>query len=628
MQPILQINLDSGNYNSLNIPNEWEEQYIGGASLGARLLYDRLSKNLDAFAPQSPLLFITGPLTGTAGPAVGRFVVCGRSPQTGLWGESNCGGFWGVELRKAGYDGLQIEGRAQSPVFLWIHDGLVEIRNAENLWGLDTYQTQTAVQENIAPEGIGASVAVIGPAGENRIKFALILTDHGRVAGRTGMGAVMGSKNLKAIAVRGRAKVPVAQPLAFKDQRSQINRTLKVDATSAVARELGTAGVAEYFDYLGMMPKKYFQRANFQGTEKISGTQISGSILSGISACHACVIACGRVVKLPGSTAAGQPQKGPEYETLVGFGPNLLIDDLEFITRINDLCDRLGVDTISMSNTIGLAFRLFERGLITPEHTGGMDLNWGDSKNIAALIHQTVRRQGLGAWMADGALALARHFDVPEEAVQVKGLEAAYHDPRGATGMGLVYATSPVGASHNQSDYYLADIGQVEPSLGLKYYDRHAGLEKAGNVAVHQNWRTVSNALVICIFANVDPLQLTDLVNSASGKHYLLPELLTAGERAWNLKRIINLHFGMKPGDDRLPKAWYRPYDDQHPGIPDAFVPDFEAMLDAYYQARGWDRQSGYPSGQTLARLGLEWVGREGKNMAAPGDEPKTERNA
>jgi aldehyde:ferredoxin oxidoreductase len=605
-QSILKINLSSGTISTFTPPRSWEADYLGGASLAARLLYDSLTPEVEALSPQAPLLFLNGPLSGTAGPAVGRFVVCARSPLTGLWGEANCGGFWGVELRKSGFAGLWVEGSAGQPVWIWIRDGLAEIRPAGTLWGLDTYQAQEAVLKELGEAGLGASVAAIGPAGENLIPYALILTDHGRVAGRTGMGAVMGSKNLKAIAVRGRGKIPLAQPDTYNALRAEVNRGLRNDPTSMVLRELGTAGVVEYFDYLSEMPKRYFQGASFSGAEKISGGQISSSILAGISACQACVIACGRVVRLPGEPEV--KRKGPEYETLVGFGPNLLIDDPVFITRIGELCDRYGMDTISLSNTIGLAFKLFERGLITAKDTGGLNLQWGDHAAVELLVHQVVQRQGLGEWIALGALAMARRFGAEEEAVQVKGLEAAYHDPRGATGMALVYATSPLGASHNHSDYFLADIGQVEPALGLKYFDRLAGSEKAANVAIHQDWRTVFNALVMCLFANVDPLQVLGLVNAACGCQWELPDLLLAGERAWNLKRVINHRLGLRRGGDSLPKSFRVPYADNPPGVPEGFTPDFDSMLQAYYSARGWDARTGFPTPQKLESLGLGWA--------------------
>jgi len=514
-----------------------------------------LIKKLDPLSPDSPLLFMTGPLTGTAGPSVGRFVVCARSPATGLWGESNCGGFWGPELRKTGYDGLMITGRADSPVYLWINDGKAEIRDAGHIWGFDTYETQEAVQEEL---GVKKSrVAVIGPAGEKQIPMSIILTDHGRAAGRTGMGAVMGSKNLKAIALKGNGEIPYANE-GFVEIRKAANRKLKDDNFSRAARETGTAGVADYLDYLGEMPKKYFQSGTFDGVYSVSGSTMNETILQRPKACHGCVIACGREVRL---SKNNHNQKGPEYETVVGFGPNLLIDDLEFITEMGDRCDRFGVDTISLSNTIGLAFTLFERGVINENHTGGLTLRWGDKAVVEKLLDLVASNEGFGLIVTEGARALGHRYSSDNLAVQVNGLEVPYHDPRGGTGTAISYATSPRGACHNQSDYFLVDVyGSVEARLGMEFFNRQAGPEKVKNVIIHQNWRTLFNSLVMCSFANVPPLTVLDLINSVTGRVYHLPDLLQIGERAWTLKRVINNCLGLDRKDEVLPPLLLEPY--------------------------------------------------------------------
>ncbi|MBC8507937.1 MAG: aldehyde ferredoxin oxidoreductase family protein [Anaerolineales bacterium] len=609
MQPILKINLTTGESESFTIPVDWVRDYLGGASLAARILYDSLSSDLDPLSPDAPLLFLTGPLTGTSGPAVGRFVVCARSPATGLWGESNIGGFWGSELRKAGYDGLWVEGCARQPVYLWIEDDQAEVRDAVHLWGLETYQTQEMIIQELAIKS-KPRVAVIGPAGESQIPFASILTDHGRMAGRTGMGAVMGSKNLKAVALRGSGYIPVASAIYTK-LRSESNRILRNDNFSNTAREIGSAAIADYADYLGEMPKRYYQDGVFDGVDKVSGSTMTETILTGVSACHACVIACGRVVVLPDDASeAPKKRKGPEYETIAGFGPNLLIDDLDFITIMGELCDRYGMDTISLSNIIGLAFTLFDQGIIDVSDTGGLTLQWGDKQMVEELVHMTVRREGFGAYLAKGSLELGRQFDAAELAVQINGLEVAYHDPRGASGMALVYATSPRGACHNQSDYFLVDIfGHVEDDLGMEYFERLAGAEKSRNVSIHQDWRTVFNSLVMCLFANVPPETVLELVNAATGEEYSLEELLRVGERAWNLKRMINRRFGLVRANDSLPKLLREPYQD---GGAEGYVIPLEEMLEAYYSARGWDSETGMPGVPKLNELNLGWVERSG----------------
>jgi aldehyde:ferredoxin oxidoreductase len=599
MQPILKINLSTGGISEVTIPEEWERDYLGGASLAARMLYPSLTKELDPFSPESPLLILNGPLTGTAGPAVGRFVVCGKSPATGLWAESNCGGFWGPELRFCGFDGLWIEGKADRPVYIWINDNQVEIRDAGKVWGMDTYETQSYLKNESGSNG--TRVLTIGPAGENGVVFAGFICDHGRAAGRTGLGAVAGAKNLKAIAVQGSKKIPIAEPILFAALRSASNRALKNDNMSRVFHDLGTASVADYADYLGAMPKKYYSSGTFEKVDKVSGSTMAETILSGTSACHACVIACGRVVNL----GDGVKRKGPEYETLVGLGPNILNDDLTSITRMGELCDRNGMDTISTGNILGLAFHLFEKGWITTRDTGGVNLNWGDMEAAERLLGMIVRREGIGNFLAMGSKEFCRHFNAEGEAVQVNGLEVPYHDPRGFSGMALVYATSPRGACHNQSDYFTVDIGQADASLDMQFYSRHAGKEKARNVARHQDWRTIFNAMVMCFFANVPVNDIVELINTVCGYSWTTDELFQSGERAWNLKRMINIRMGLIQANDKLPKALLEPY---LTGGSAGYVPPFSEMLAEYYAVRGWDSVTGKPSKEILAKLGLEWI--------------------
>ncbi len=614
MQPILTINLSTGDIGSYTIPPDWQRQFLGGASLAARILYDFLKPELNPLSPEAPLLFMNGPLSGTSGPAVGRFVVCARSPHTGIWGESHCGGFWGPELRKAGFDGLWLTGRSPEPVYVWIKDQQVELRPASHLMGLDTYSTQAAVQHELGVTG--ASVAVIGPAGEKLVTFASILTDHGRMAGRTGMGAVMGSKNLKAITVKGTGKVPVNDLAAYSPLRSQANLDLRNEPIATTLRELGTAGIADYADYLGLMPKRYFHAAQYEHASDISGATIKESILTGISACHACVIACGRVVRLPAKDeqvpSLGEKRKGPEYETLVGFGPNLLLNDPVFVTRMGELCDRFGVDTISMSNTVGLAFCLFEKGIISTKDTGGIELNWGDEAAVEQVMNQAIHLEEFGSQLLGGARALGKRYGAEDEAIQVNGLEVAYHDPRGASGMALVYATSPRGACHNQSDYFFVDIGQVDPVLKIDYFSRHGGAEKAANVARHQDWRSLYNSLILCNFSNIAPEMVVSLVNAACGTAFSLEDLFLIGERGFNLKRVINHRLGLTRANDTLPKGLLEPLPDAV-GEGEGFVPDIETMLKLYYIARGWDPETGVPTHETLEELGLRFTTQEAR---------------
>jgi aldehyde:ferredoxin oxidoreductase len=602
MQPILKIDLSTGETEEYRIPKNWEVDFLGGASLAARILYSSFTRELDPLSPESPLLFMMGPMTGTSGPTTGRFVVCGKGPATGLWAESNIGGFWGPELRAAGYDGLWITGKAEEPVYLWLKGSRLEVRNAAHLWGQNTYTTQEKVKEEIAEKS--ARVCVIGPAGERQVLFASVMCDHGRLAGRTGLGAVMGAKNLKAIVVRGTNPIPVFDLAKYAPLRSESNRALKQDNEAKVLREIGTAGAANYSEYIGAIPVKYYTHGSFENVDSVSGARMTETILAARSACQGCVIACGRVVKL-GDKAK---RKGPEYETIMGFGPNLMNDNLESIVDFGELCDRYGMDTISTANTLGLAFHLFERGIITEKDTGGMVLKWGDINAIEQLVNLIGRREGIGDLMAQGSHRFATYFNAEEEAVQVNGLEVAYHDPRGVSGMALSYATSPRGACHNQSDYFFVDWGHTHESLGINYFDRHAQAEKAANVARHQDWRTVFNSIVMCIFANTDPEMQVKLINAACGLDWTVEDMLKSGERGWNIKRAINNRMGLTRANDKLPKALLEPFPD---GGSAGFAPDLPGMLSAYYEARGWDSETGKPSREKLLELGLEDAAKE-----------------
>ena len=600
MQPILKIDLNTAKTEEYRIPEKWEKNFLGGASLAARILYDYLTPDLDPLSPESPLLFLTGPMTGTSGPTTGRFVICGKGPATGLWAESNIGGFWGPELRAAGYDGLWITGKAESPVYLWLNGSRLEVRSAAHLWGQNTYTTQDKVKAEVGEKS--ARVCAIGLAGEKQVLFASIMCDHGRMAGRTGMGAVMGSKNLKAVAVHGTNELPIFDLAKYRELRSEANRTLKEDNEAKVIREVGTAGAANYAEYLGAMPVKYYTSGSFPAVDEVSGAKMTDAILVGRSACQGCVIACGRVVKLPKDM---MKRKGPEHETMVGFGANLLNDNLESIVDMGELCDRYGMDSISTSNTIGLAFHLYEKGIITKEDTGGIELKWGDVDAIEQLVWMTGSREGIGDLLAKGSRLFGAHFGAEEEAVQVNGLEVAYHDPRGVSGMALSYATSPRGACHNQSDYFFVDWGHTHEEIGIEYFSRHDHAEKSANVAKHQDWRTVFNAIVMCIFANVEPEMQVKLINAACGLDWTVADMMKFGERSWNLKRAINNRMGLTAENDKLPKALLTPFPD---GGSAGYVPDLEGMLFTYYEARGWDQNTGKPTREKLVELGLDDV--------------------
>jgi aldehyde:ferredoxin oxidoreductase len=605
---ILKVNLSTGDIWNDVIPPDWVKEYIGGSSLGVRILWDYLRLDLDPLHPDNPLLWICGPLTGTGGPTTGRSTICGRSPKTGLWGEANIGGFVGSELRYAGYDAVLIIGKAPRPVYIMIRDNQVRIISAEHLWGVtDTYQTQEQIRKE--QEDSRLKVASIGLAGENLVQLAGILSDHGRIAARTGMGALMGSKNLKAVAVRGSYKTEYVQEDLYKTLRVSANKDLLQQNITTVFRATGTSGAADYFQLLGDMPQKYWTAASFENATKVGGAEMAETILTGVSACQGCVVSCGRVVSVTdGLYPTDGDVKGPEYETIVSFGPQLLVDDLAVITALNGLCDRYGLDTISVGGILGLAYLMYERGYLQKADTHGLELRWGDASPCFPLIDQIARKQGLGEIMALGSKTFARTFGAEDLAVEINGLEVPTHDPRALTGMALVYVTSPRGACHNQSDFFEVEIGGAIDELGIPMTERFECSGKAQYVARHQYWRTITNSLVYCIFGQVNPKTILALTNAALGFDWKLSDLLRCGERAWNLKRIYNLQAGLDIKREKLPRILLVSLPE---GGQEGHIPDLDQMLEEYYQVCGWDRATGYPTDKKIEELNLGFTQKQ-----------------
>ncbi len=602
---VLVVDLSSGDIVVEPLSAEWARQFVGGSGLAARYLYDRIEPGTDPLGPDNPLVFMAGPLVGTSAPACGRHVVCARSPATGLWGEANTGGEFGARMRLAGFDGIIITGQAPRPVHITVMDGHAQLHDATELWGLDTYAVQERIKSH--PAFARASVTCIGPAGENRVKLAAVMNDEGRAAGRTGLGAVMGSKRLKAVVVGGRGQVPLANERRFKEVVGAALRELKDDFSVQMFRALGTAGGLEYQHIVGDLPARYWSAGSFAGADRISGPALAESILVKNGNCYRCPIACWRISRVPDPAAGGQPlhADGPEYETIAAFGSLILNDDLESIAYAGHLCNAYGLDTISAGSTIAFAYALYDQGLVTEQDTGGLALRWGDPSPLPRLIAMMARREGFGELLAEGSRALESHFGAAGMAVQVNGLEVPMHDPRALSSMALIYATSPRGACHNQGDMYFVDLGRGMPELGIKATDRFESAGKAATVARCQDWRTLYNSLVMCIFSNPSPQHVVDMLSAATGWEVDLEEALKVGERAWNLKRAINNRLGLTRANDRLPKGLLTPLPD---GGTEGHVPDLELMLEEYYAVRGWDATTGRPTPEKLRHLGLDDV--------------------
>ncbi len=601
MGKILRVDLSTGKIWDESLNEEYTRAFAGGSGLAARYVYDMVDGETDPLGPDNPLVFMTGPLVGTAMPSAGRCSVCALSPLTGIWGESNTGGFFGPELRFAGYDGIIVTGRAEKPVWLSIVAGQATLHDAASLWGLDSYATQE--QARAALDEPKARVACIGVAGENLVKMAAVMNDHGRAAGRTGMGAVMGSKNLKAIAVRGKSRVPLADPDAFKSVAREIIAGLDEDMAAMSFRLAGTAGGVDMLLMYGDMPIRYYQQGEWEEASNLSGVLMTDQYLNKATACYRCPIACGRETRAP--SYGVEKVDGPEYETVAAFGSLALIGDLEAVIYAGHLCNVHGVDTISAGATIALACEMFERGILTAADTGGIEIRYGDVQTMHRLIEMLARREGFGDVLAEGSAALAERFGAPELAVTVNRLEAPMHDPRAFAGMAVTYALSPRGACHMQGDMYGVDMG-MGPALELDILpgDRFEATEEKGRIAARQQaWRNLYNAINLCQFQNPGVGRLLAAMNGATGWGLETEDLMTLGKRIVTLKRLLNLRRGLTRADDRLPDLLLKPLDD---GGTEGTVPDLDVLLAGAYAEYGWDPETGKPSRETLEELGLE----------------------
>jgi aldehyde:ferredoxin oxidoreductase len=603
MEKLLNIDLKTRSWTVESIDHEMAREFIGGSGLTARLLFDRISIDTDPLGPDNPLIFMTGPLVGTSMPSAGRCSVSARSPLTGFWGESNTGGFIGPEMRFAGFDGLLITGKSDSLCWISIIDGEVTIHDAGALRGQDTYQVQESIRGILGDPKV--RIACIGPAGENLVKMAAIVNDHGRAAGRTGLGAVMGSKNLKAIAFRGNEKVRLVDPADYKAAVTEIQRELKDDLAAQAIRMAGTAGYVDMGNMYGDMPARYYQLGEWEGSSNLSGVVMAEEYLNRGVACYRCPIVCGRETR----TVKYKLDKvdGPEYETIASFGSLAMVDDLEGVIYAGHLCNVYGLDTISTGVTIALLCDLFDKGILTADQTGGVEVRYGDVDTSHKLIEMTSRREGIGDLIAEGSAALAAHFGVPEMAAVVRNLEIPMHDARAFSGMAPVYALSPRGACHLQGKMYSVDTGQGAPvEIGLAPGERFENSSEKGKVTARsQAWSSIYNALTVCQFMNPDPRLMQKALNAATGWEYSLDELMTAGKRIFSLKRIINHKLGSTVADDRLPDFMLKGFST---GGTLGFEPDLKLLLEGAYQEHGWDAESGLPTSESLKELNLEFA--------------------
>jgi len=600
MGKILHVDLSKGRLWDEPIKEDYARAFVGGSGLAARIIYDMVDSKTDPLSPENPLVFMTGPLVGTAMPSAGRYSVCALSPLTRIWGEANSGGFFGPELRFAGYDGIVITGCAGNPVWLSIVNGRAELHDASQMQGKDCYKTQELVKSALGDQK--ARVACIGVAGENQVKMACIINDHGRAAGRTGMGAVMGSKKLKAIGVRGQAKVPLAEPERFKSLVRDIIADLEDGILPRALRLAGTASTVDSLIMYGDMPIRYYQQGEWDNASNLSGVVMAELYQNRIYACYRCPIGCGRETRAP--RYGLDKVDGPEYETISAFGSLMMVDDLQAVIYAGHLCNLYGIDTISTGCTIALACEMFQRGIIRPSETGGLNIRYGDIGMIHRLIEMVGRREGFGDVLAEGSAALAERFGVPELAATVKRLEVPMHDARAFAGMAVTYALSPCGASHMQGDMYGVDMGQCEvPEFGIEYGDRFESSEDKGRIAARQQaWRSLYNALTLCQFQDIGVGRMLTALKCITGWDLNAEDLLNMGKRIVTLKRMLNIRRGITVADDTLPALLLKPLKE---GGTEGNVPAMKVLLKGAYAELGWDTSTGRPMRETLEQLGL-----------------------
>jgi aldehyde:ferredoxin oxidoreductase len=603
---ILEVDLSTCKIDITDVPGDDKKRFIGGSGVAAKLFLDRFNIKVDPLSPGNPLIVMNGPITGTTLPGTSRFVACGKSPLTGIWGESACGGNFGAEMKMAGWDGILFKGASEKPLYLLIEDSQCKLLDASDLWGKDIYQVTDSLKARYK-NGKQVKVFTIGRAGENLVKFAGIGNDKGHFSGRTGMGALMGSKKLKAIVVRGSG---ICEP-ALGDEYNVLRRNLITKIKEAIpAQALRQMGTDSGMD-LGMMTndvpiKNWAAPQDFDLSAILGGPTLTEKYLTKPHACYACPIACKRVVKVADHPYKTEEGPGPEYETCSTFGTMIMNKNLAGVIKANELCNKAGIDTISGGTAIAFAYECYEKGIISKGDTDGLELTWGNIDPALKLIEMITERKGIGAILAEGTREAAKLFGKgsQEFVVEVKGLEAPMHDPRGWHGMGLGYAVSTRGACHLQHmTLYIEQGMSAYPETGLKTsYKGPKSEGKAEMYLISENLGVPCNSACICIFVLgcISATDFAEMLRVTTGyKNFDAEELLKSGQRINLLKRTINSILGMKKEDDRLPKRILTPLS------PKGNVPDIDLMLKEYYVLRGLDDR-GWPKRETLEATGLK----------------------
>jgi len=610
MGKILRVNLAEGIISEEEIPEEIAKKFLGGRGIASKYLFDEVKPGIAPLGPENKLIFMSGLLTGTPSPSAARYSVVAKSPLTNIWAQSNSGGRWGVDLKHSGFDGIIFEGISEKPVYFVIDDGKAELCDASDLWGKNVSETTGVLKETL---GKKFNVASIGVAGENLVKYAAIMNDLHRAAGRCGLGAVMGSKRLKAIAVKGTKEIRIADKKAFQEVSKKQFELLGENILAAGLQGYGTTLVLDIVNVCGGLPTRNWQTGVCSFVEEINGEALNEKVLVQAVGCFACPIKCGRGTEIRTGPYAGQKGEGPEYETIAFFGAMCDNSDIESITMANYLCNNYGLDTISCGSTVAFTMECFEKGILTKEDAGGIEIRFGDSVMIVELVHKIAKRDGVGDLLADGTRIMAQRLGQDSErfAMHVKGLELPAYDSRAAKITGLAFATANRGGDHItgyvQAPTFLASpflvIEESEIEDPLKENPKETKIVKDLEDAL-----TVFDAVGFCKFMGLasDAQEISDIIAAVIGREFRVEDFRKAGERIYNIERAFNIREGLTRTDDTLPM---RLLEDPLPeGPAEGHVNNLEILLDPYYEFRGWDKTTGKPTPEKLRELELEDV--------------------
>jgi len=613
----LRVNLATGDIAVEPLDESWLRRYVGGWGFIGYYLLKEVPRGADPLGPDNRLIYATGPVTGHSVAGGGRHMIGARSPLTGGFAASECGGYFGAELKRAGWDLVVFEGISPRPVYVWIEDDHVELRSAEHLWGLETGPVQQRIREELGDRAI--RVSQCGPAGERLVALSNVMHDLTRAAGRTGLGAVMGSRKLRAVAVRGHQRPPASDPEHLREM-SRWFRDHYMETSSAAYAEGGTPRMVRINQQLGGLPTRNFQEGVFEGYESLTVEALQERVMIGRDTCDGCPIRCKWIAKVESDRYSVDPAYGgPEYETIAAFGSLCGSDDIEAVAMANQRCNALGLDTIGTGATISFAMECYERGLLGPAETDGLELGFGNVEAMLAMIERIGHREGLGDLLADGSRRAAERIggEALEYAVQIKGQEVAMHDPRVKYGHGIGIATSPTGADHMNSVhdngfqtvggiYDLKPLGVLEP---LPYDD--LSVAKMAMLRRAIVWRIQYNLTGICMFQAWTPGQVAELVGSITGWNTSVMEIWLASERALNMARAFNAREGFGLEDDLIHPRFTRPLPSGPVAGKGFTVEQFKEAMATYYRLMGWDSTTAAPTRAKLQELDLAWVADE-----------------